>query len=286
VTGNQPQTIAFPALTASLTYGQPLTLTLKATASSGLGVLYSVSGPATTAGNVLSFTGAGTVVVTANQPGNGAYAAASPVQQTIQVAKAAATVTASDVTQPQGVPLPPFTGYAVTGLVGNDTQVTAFTGSPVLTAVDPTHNNSPLPAGSTPAVGSYPITIRQGSLASANYTFSAVNGTLTVITGKPQTIAFASLPPVTYGAAPIALSATASSGLGVSYTATGLAKVTANMLSVTGAGTVTVVATQAGNGVYAGRVAAIWSRLNFFWDTLQYRLQNVILGRSRRLQSL
>ena len=54
-------------------------VTLAATASSGLAVTYTVMGPATLSGNTLSFTGAGTVAVTASQAGNASYAAASPV---------------------------------------------------------------------------------------------------------------------------------------------------------------------------------------------------------------
>jgi YD repeat-containing protein len=68
-----------------VTYGvAPITLT--ATASSGLPVTFSVlSGPATVSGSTLTITGAGTVVVAANQAGNSNYAAAAQVTQTITV---------------------------------------------------------------------------------------------------------------------------------------------------------------------------------------------------------
>jgi hypothetical protein len=50
-------------------------------------VIYSVvSGPATVSGSTVTYTGVGTVVLEADQYGNGTYAAASPVQVTVAVA--------------------------------------------------------------------------------------------------------------------------------------------------------------------------------------------------------
>ena len=53
------------------------TVALDATASSGLAVTYSVSGPATLEGTTLTCTGVGTVTVTASQSGNGEWTAAA-----------------------------------------------------------------------------------------------------------------------------------------------------------------------------------------------------------------
>ncbi|MEZ4972675.1 MAG: T9SS type A sorting domain-containing protein [Cyclobacteriaceae bacterium] len=62
------------------------TLTLSANASSGLPVSFSVvSGPVTLSGNTLSFTGLGAVTVSASQPGNNQYFAASPVEQSFEI---------------------------------------------------------------------------------------------------------------------------------------------------------------------------------------------------------
>ena len=88
-------------------------------------------------------------------------------------------------------------------------------------------------ATSTSPVGSYAITFSTESLAAANYTFSYVNGTLTISGGAAQTITFNPLSPVTYGVAPITLAATASSGLAVSYTATGPGTVSGSTLTIT-----------------------------------------------------
>jgi sugar lactone lactonase YvrE len=83
--GQASQTITFTGLPTTATYGSAGPYTLNATASSGLTVSYSVTGPASISGNTLAITGAGTVIVTASQAGNTNYAAATPVSQTIIV---------------------------------------------------------------------------------------------------------------------------------------------------------------------------------------------------------
>jgi hypothetical protein len=68
---------------------------------------------------------------------------------------------------------------------------------------------------------------------------------------SPQTINFtAPASPVNLGAAPITLSATATSSLPVNFAVTGPATLTGNTLQFTGAGTVVVTASQAGNNSY------------------------------------
>ncbi len=79
------QTITFTGLPTQARYGGSGPFTLNATASSGLTVSYSVTGPATLSGSMLTLTGAGTVTVTASQAGNATYAAATAVVQTITV---------------------------------------------------------------------------------------------------------------------------------------------------------------------------------------------------------
>jgi hypothetical protein len=84
------------------------------------------------------------------------------------------------------------------------------------------------------------------------------NGTSIIIyrwtpgaTSTAQTVNFPSVPNVVYGTAPIALQATASSSLPVTYTVTGPAVLSGQNLAITGAGTVTVTANQSGNSSYA-----------------------------------
>jgi hypothetical protein len=79
-----PQTITFGVLSSQKQGDAPFPL--NATASSGLLVNFSASGPATLNGNIVTLTGFGTVIVTASQPGNSIYAAASGVTQSFVVA--------------------------------------------------------------------------------------------------------------------------------------------------------------------------------------------------------
>ncbi len=75
------------------------TVVLDAVASSGLEVKYTVAGPAVLQGNELTFTGAGTVSVTASQDGNANWFAAEPVSISFNVVKARAEVTLSGLEQ-------------------------------------------------------------------------------------------------------------------------------------------------------------------------------------------
>lgn len=70
-----------------VTYGVA-PIALSASSTSGLTVVFSVSsGPASISGSTLTITGAGTVVVAADQSGNANYAAATEVTHTITVNK-------------------------------------------------------------------------------------------------------------------------------------------------------------------------------------------------------
>ncbi|MGB8262057.1 MAG: Ig-like domain repeat protein [Terracidiphilus sp.] len=91
--------IAQAAQAISFSPSSPVTfraapITLIATGGgSGNPVTFSVvSGPGTVSGSTLTMTGAGTIVVTANQAGNANYLAASPVTASIVIAQATPTV--------------------------------------------------------------------------------------------------------------------------------------------------------------------------------------------------
>lgn len=111
------QTISGFTPSESATFGDA-PVTLSATASSGLAVVFSVvSGPATVAGATLTFTGAGSVVVRASQAGDSNYAAATPVNVTITVAQAAQTISfTAPATATQGDSPLTLTGSATSGL--------------------------------------------------------------------------------------------------------------------------------------------------------------------------
>ena len=85
------QTINFDSLPTVTNGNSPITLA--ATASSGLPITYSVSGPATINGNVLTITGAGIVDIEADQPGDANFNPAQSVQQELTVNAASTTTT-------------------------------------------------------------------------------------------------------------------------------------------------------------------------------------------------
>ena len=112
--------------------------------------------------------------------------------------------------------------------------------------------------------GSGTATLTLSDLSSANaamYQVIASNGflpnavssssTLTVIQAS-QTITFGALSPATYGQAPFALGATASSGLTVSYASSNLAvaTVSGDVVTIVGGGTTTITASQPGDSAY------------------------------------
>ena len=100
VVNQATQTITFTAPASPVTYGvSPIALVATGGASGNAVTFSIVSGPGTISGSTLTITGAGTVVVAANQAGNANYAAATQVTQSIvvNVIGVAATPTYSPV---------------------------------------------------------------------------------------------------------------------------------------------------------------------------------------------
>ena len=209
----------------------PLPFGLVATSDSGLPVTFSiVSGPATLDGSDLTLTGVGTVTVRAGQGGNGSYLAATNVDRSFVVSKAVATVTLGDL------------AATYDGTAKSATATTSPAGLNVVLTYD---GGATAPTNA----GSYTVA---GTIDEANYEGSAT-GTL-VIAKAPQTITFAGPASQPYSPTPIALSATADSGLPVTFAiVSGPATVSGSNLTLTGTGTVTVRASQAGD---SNRLAA------------------------------
>jgi hypothetical protein len=220
------QTITFAALSdVTLSVGS---VALSASASSGIPVVFSVvSGPATVSGNTLTLTGGGTVTVRAAQSGNVNYAAATSVERSFVVTSNVATVTLENLTATyDGSPKPVTTTVSPTGL-----NVTlTYDGS----------STAPTNAGSYAVLATVNDTTYQGS----------ASGTL-VIAKADQSISFPAPVSLPFSTTPVTLNATATSGLAVAYSVvSGPATISGNSLTLTGAGSVVVNATQAGNSNY------------------------------------
>jgi acetyl esterase/lipase len=92
---NNPQTISFDLSKNNLTYGD-LAPVVTASSTSALPVTVTSSATgvvAVGANNLLSIVGAGTAVLTASQAGDGTWAAATPIQRTVQVNPASQNIT-------------------------------------------------------------------------------------------------------------------------------------------------------------------------------------------------
>ena len=114
--------------------------------------------------------------------------------------------------------------------------------------------------GGAPGIGTSAVSSvfgRTGAITAAagDYTAAQVTdaaGTNAANTFKAsQTISFEALAHHTYTAAPFAINATATSGLAVTFAVTsGPATISGNTVTLTGGGTVTITASQAGNANY------------------------------------
>ncbi|WP_165585856.1 MBG domain-containing protein, partial [Pedobacter nototheniae] len=103
--------------------------------------------------------------------------------------------------------------------------------------------------------GTYPITA--SGAAAANYSITYVPGSL-VISATSQSITFAALANKLSTDAPFTLTATATSGLAVSYSSSDVSVariINGNQVEILKAGVVTITANQAGNGNYTAAAA-------------------------------
>jgi hypothetical protein len=127
-----------------------------------------------------------------------------------------------------GNPIPPLTGFAVSGLVNGDTQAAAITGAPILSTT----------ATSTSPPGIYPINLSLGTLvASANYSIWLKSGSYYIYPGTRPTLQVWPAPATrdaSYGSPFSALTG---------FTITGFTGTDTQAASVTGAPVLTTTAT-------------------------------------------
>ncbi len=239
------QSISFPAID-DVTYSNGLTLDLQAVASSGLAVNYIIeSGPATITGNTLTITGAGDVVVSANQGGDASYNAAASVNQSFNVGKGTQTIT---INVPAGT-IDETTQITATSTSGLPVTLTLGTGS-AATSLD--YNAGGGYYTLSGISGSGEIYIVGNQAGNSNF-LPAEQIIQTINLSKTnQTISFNSISNQTYSPSlTVALSATASSGLTITFSViSGPATLDGNILTITGAGTLIVEASQAGDITY------------------------------------
>jgi len=215
------------------TYGDA-PFTVSATSNSSGAITYSVvSGPATISGSTVTLTGAGTVVLQASQAASGNYTASTQTA-TFTVAGNAPTITFSIPNHTYGDA--PFTVAATSNSSGTITY-SVVSGPATI-------------SGSTVTLtGAGTVVLQASQTASGSYTSGTKTATFTVA-GNAPTISF-TVPNHTYGDAPFTVSATSNSSGAMTYSVvSGPATISGSTVTLTGAGTVVLQASQTAAGSY------------------------------------
>jgi hypothetical protein len=255
--GNQTITFGSVPPAGAVVGGTPYEL--RATASSGLPVTFSIDPAAAAVCSVssrtVSFTGTGTCVVRANQAGDGSYNPAPQATQTIAVTKVAQSI-AFDTEAPTEVVVggPPH-------LVG----ATATSGLEVAFGVDPSSASvCALDVNTVTFTGEGTCVVHADQAGNDTYAAAPrVTQSITVVKVE-QSISFdTDLPEDARFGGTHAVGATATSGLPVTFSidpgASSVCALDGQTVRFTGVGTCVVQADQAGDGTYAAAPRATQS---------------------------
>lgn len=260
---SQTITFAAPAFTLSNppTFFVGDTATVSATASSGLGVTFTsnTSSICTISGTVVTAVTSGTCTINANQAGNGTWNAATQVQSSISISKRDQIL--SDAFSPTTVIIGGTTTLTVTSLNAVTLANTGLT----VTLTNQTTSVCSMSTGNSPKVITGTIAgtciIRATQAGNTAYNAATATDFSIIVAKKPQTISAITFPSSLYITASGTISATATSGLQVTFssltpsvcsvgTSSGTAPTTAVITGLAG-GTCTIAANQAGNATWA-----------------------------------
>ena len=137
---------------------------------------------------------------------------------TLTATKVALTVTATNAGVAYNQPIPALAYTVIPAFVNGDTSA-VLSGSPAETTT----------ATQGSAVGAYPISITRGTLSAADYTFSFVNGTLTITSlGTAATPAFSPAAGTYTSAQSVSIEVSTTTGAIVYYTTSGVAPTTSS----------------------------------------------------------
>jgi endonuclease I len=237
----QAQTITFDPVSNKMFGDNEFALT--AHSSSNLPVTFElVSGPATLKNNIISITGAGSIVVKAIQPGNEDFEAATAVVQTITIEKASQTITFAEIQDKV---------YR-----GADFKLVASSSSNLEVEFELITGPAILKGKTISIIGVGDILVKATQVGNKNYkAANEVYQTITVNKAS-QNITFNKINDKVYGDAKFELIATSTSKLPVEFElVSGSATLENNVISITGAGTIVVTAYQKGNSFYKAATA-------------------------------
>ncbi|MCU1382798.1 MAG: repeat protein [Acidobacteria bacterium] len=258
------QTITFNAV-PPITFDAGPAL-LSAAASSNLPVTFTSITPSICApvGNTVTLLAVGTCSITANQSGGTTYAAAATVTQSFGITAGTQTI-AFGALPNAGFGSGPIT---LTAIASSNLPVSFFSITPIVCA-----------AGGNIvtllSVGACSITATRAG--TANYAAAANVTQSFLINAGAQTIAFAPLSTAAFGAGPVALVATASSNLTVTFVSTtpAICGVIGDTVSLVNVGTCSITASQGGSASY---LAAQSVAGNLTVKRFEYSLVTTVAG--------
>jgi sulfur relay (sulfurtransferase) DsrF/TusC family protein len=240
-----PQSIAFgSSAPAAAHYGGP-SYAVAAGASSGLPVSLSAAGACALAGSTVTFVGVGTCTLTASQAGSALYEPAPPVQQSFGVGRAPQTV-AFGSSAPSG---------AVFGDAPYAVSAAASSGLPVALAAS---GACSLSGSSVTLVGAGTCTVTADQAGDALHLAAPQVQQTFAVAKAPQSVSFTSTAPsgAVHGGPAYPVSVSATSGLPVSLSASGACSLADSTVSMTGVGTCTIAAAQAGDASHEAAAPA------------------------------
>jgi hypothetical protein len=236
--GENPQVIYFPAI-ASQPAQSSIFLTVAVNTGLPLTLASSTPRVCTVSGITASLLDRGICTIKASQAGSPPVYAAANASQSFVVTGGMQTVTFAPI-QPQTAK----TSVPLTATASSELAVSFTSNTPSVCTIQAKTNANLIAAGT--------CTITASQAGNASYAIAAPVQQSFVVNPAPQTITFDPITPQT-AAIKLPLTATSSSGLGVSYVST-----TATVCTISGknanlltAGTCTITASQAGNAAYA-----------------------------------
>ncbi len=232
-------TLTFNAI-ADQTYGAAPFAVTASSASTGAVAYAVVSGPATVAANVVTVTGTGTVSLQASQAPTTNYTAAT-ANASFQVKSTAAALQFAPIPD-QTYGAPSFT-VSATSLSAGAITYTILSGPATVSANVVT----------TSGVGT--VLVQASQAAAGNYSATTITTNFQVLPVAPA-LTISTIGTKIFGVAPFAPSAASPSQGPISWTVSGPATLSGNLITLQGGGVVTVSATQAASGNYSAATAS------------------------------
>ncbi len=217
-----------------------------ATVASGLPITYTSSDPtvATIVANKIHVVGLGTAIITASQPGDVNYNAATDVSRQLTISKGF-----------QNINFPILSAKSL-ATADFDPGATVASGLP-LTYTSSNPAVATIVLGKIHVVGLGSTTITASQPGDVNYNAATDVSRQLFISGTDQIITFATSMTRPFGTPDFAPDAIASSGLELQFTSSNpaVAVIFENKIRITGVGTAVITANQFGNSIYSGASA-------------------------------